>query len=291
MLSQSQGIGLRLEHRLVLPQKLMMSLFLVNKSPKELESILEDALNDQRANHIAGKGNLMWISPYDGGFNGNTKVSQVEPTYEVDINRDRINIEDLRDYSGVEKILGLFQYEGVERPLANCFSKAVKDQLSWGTEMQRKIVEYVFEKQKEAIESKDTRKLAVLTQDIIGEYIGVIGSTVSKLIKNLIVEVNGQNLQISDLITSNPESIRAKRILLGFARKYGGIDKIPYSDERMTQILARQGINVARRTVNKYKASLADGSLYTGGGLRGVLGNENCELDSEESEENGAEWN
>lgn len=119
-------------------------------------------------------------------------------------------------------------------------------------EIIRKIVKAIIQYQKDFFEKKDRKYLSSLTQAIVANEVNVSESTVSRAISNKFVQLPWGEVVPLQLFFSSSESIK-KQILEIIKNE----DKRnPLSDQDISYILKQKGINIARRTVAKYREEL-----------------------------------
>jgi RNA polymerase sigma-54 factor len=94
------------------------------------------------------------------------------------------------------------------------------------------------------------RELRPLTRAVVAQQVGVHESTVSRATANKFVMLpNRRVIAFSDFFTP---SLSVKDIIREMVEKEGK----PLTDRKICDLLARQGIRIARRTVAKYRAEL-----------------------------------
>jgi len=249
-------------------------------SPLELELLLDDGLKEVRNFYDANphfleetpaeeRGNYFWQRNFldrckavSGRIPKNQHLETpqiiVEPAvggYTAEYN-PKINRKILK------KLAEFKRPEGEKKcPLENIFSlKFMKDR-DWIIEQQKKIVSYLCDNQEEYLQTRSPLDLKSITQGDVAKYIGHSSSSVSRLVKNLSVQLpDGRIIFIDELTpgkkTSSQKGIYALKKLQEDPNFYeGGNWKI--SDRELIPFLNdRFGINLARRTINKYKSIL-----------------------------------
>jgi RNA polymerase sigma-54 factor len=94
------------------------------------------------------------------------------------------------------------------------------------------------------------RELRPLIRAVVAQQVGVHESTVSRATANKFVMLpNRRVIAFSDFFTP---SLSVKDIIREMVEKEGK----PLTDRKICDLLARQGIRIARRTVAKYRAEL-----------------------------------
>ena len=123
------------------------------------------------------------------------------------------------------------------------------DALSQRRRHMASIANYLIERQPGFIQTGDYKFLQPLTRSQMAKDLGLHESTVSRA-------TNGKFLQIAsgEVVTFDvlfKPALRIQKIIEEILETEN--PENPLSDERIAQILADQGIHVARRTVNKYR--------------------------------------
>lgn len=271
-LSQSCGMSLRLEQSQRFPSSIVSFLDIDDGS---LEQVLEDVLVEvarHKEDNPKGNGGNLFDTPaftsiawkYSGKENTN-------PAYAVEINGE-VKIESLRDFSGVQKVLDKFHVPEGEpsRNLEQNFTHRFRNALNWKVGAQEKIVRYVLETQKKAIESGDAREMKPLDYQQLGEIVGCHETTIGRLCKGLIVKINEAEVPISDFVMNNNSGLiefKLQEYILSLARRTGAeyLDSLPMSDMKIAKQYQEEcGEVVARRTVNKARNKLSGLHLRVG---------------------------
>jgi RNA polymerase sigma-54 factor len=113
----------------------------------------------------------------------------------------------------------------------------------------RRIGEYLLDCQAEFLD-KGPRYLKPLTRSELSCALGLHESTVSRAVSGKTVQLpDGRIISLSDMFDS---SIPAKEVIRQFLAQVGS----PLSDRQIVVHLQSQGINLARRTVTKYRQQL-----------------------------------
>jgi RNA polymerase sigma-54 factor len=115
----------------------------------------------------------------------------------------------------------------------------------------RKISDALVEYQYEFLE-KGNRALRPLTRGELAEHVGLHESTISRATANKFVLLpEGRTIPFDDFFDG---SLRAKDTLRELIDSED--PRHPFSDEELAALLAQRGMNVARRTVAKYRESM-----------------------------------
>ncbi|MDI3340225.1 MAG: RNA polymerase sigma-54 factor, partial [Sphaerobacter sp.] len=94
------------------------------------------------------------------------------------------------------------------------------------------------------------RELRPLTRAVVAQQVGVHESTVSRATANKYVMLPTRKvIPFSDFFTP---SLSVKDVIKEMIER----EKTPLTDRRICELLSKQGIRIARRTVAKYRAEL-----------------------------------
>ncbi len=116
----------------------------------------------------------------------------------------------------------------------------------------KKIVEYLLDTQEGFIATGSYRFLRSLTRMQLAKEIGVHESTVSRATMNKFVQLPSQEVVSFDVFFK--PALRVQKAIEEILMHENPLN--PLSDERISQMLKEQGIEVARRTINKYREQL-----------------------------------
>ncbi len=119
-------------------------------------------------------------------------------------------------------------------------------------ETMKKITESIVNYQKDFLNMRDKEHLMPLTQSKISQIIGLSESTVSRAVSNKFVQLPWNEV-VSFQIFFEPATSIKEQILKIIENEDGSK---PLSDMQIAEILASKGINVARRTIAKYREGL-----------------------------------
>ncbi len=115
----------------------------------------------------------------------------------------------------------------------------------------KKISDALVEYQRDFLE-KGVRYLRPLTRGELAEKVGLHESTISRATANKFVLLpEGRTIPFDDFFDA---SLRTKDTLRELIESED--PRHPFSDEELAALLAKQGLNVARRTVAKYRESM-----------------------------------
>jgi RNA polymerase sigma-54 factor len=124
-----------------------------------------------------------------------------------------------------------------------------------------KVTNFIVDRQRDFLE-KGIQYLRPLTLREVAEHIGMHESTVSRVTNEKFVQTPRGVLPLkfffsSGLSTTGGEDVSARGIKDTIAKLVGGEDpKNPLTDQAIVAILKDQGVNIARRTVAKYRDQL-----------------------------------
>lgn len=116
----------------------------------------------------------------------------------------------------------------------------------------RNIVDFLLETQQGFVATSSYRFLKPLTRMQVAREIGVHESTVSRATMNKFVQLPSQEVVPFDVFFK--PALRARKAIEEILMHENPTN--PLSDERISQMLKQQGIEVARRTINKYREQL-----------------------------------
>jgi len=141
------------------------------------------------------------------------------------------------------------------------FSKQFAKDRDWIVEQQLAIVKYLCETQEKYLQNRNPLDLEPIKQQNVAEHIGYSTTSVSRLVKNLTAQLpDGRVIFADQLIPGANATTKKGAYALGQLREdptlyENGSWKV--SDAKLVPILKeRFGIDVARRTVSKYRGIL-----------------------------------
>jgi RNA polymerase sigma-54 factor len=111
------------------------------------------------------------------------------------------------------------------------------------------IAQFLIERQPGFIQTGDYKFLQPLTRSQMAKDLGLHESTVSRATNGKFLQIASGEVVSFDVLFK--PALRIQKIIEEILETENPDN--PLSDERIAQILAEQGINVARRTVNKYR--------------------------------------
>ena len=124
------------------------------------------------------------------------------------------------------------------------------------------MLEKIVEIQKDYFDYGD-KYLKPMTLKEISEILGIHESTVSRAIREKYIYTNKGTLRIKDLFTtgiyahSNGDEVSSKIVKKQIEELINKEDKhSPLSDQTICDILNKNGMNISRRTVAKYREEL-----------------------------------
>jgi RNA polymerase sigma-54 factor len=124
-----------------------------------------------------------------------------------------------------------------------------------------KVMHFIVDRQREFFD-KGIEFLKPLTLREVAEVVGLHESTVSRVTSDKYVQTPRGVLPLkfffsSALSTTDGEDVSARGIRAQIQKLVGEEDaRKPLTDQEIVQVLQRSGINIARRTVAKYREQL-----------------------------------
>lgn len=161
-------------------------------------------------------------------------------------------------YAGAARDKSTTQYLKSKLSSAQWFVNAIKQRE--GTMMQ--IMKAIVDLQKQYFKTGDVSLLKPMILKNIADKVGVDISTVSRVTSNKYVDtpfgiILLKNLFTEGIINKEGEVISNRVIQSAIEGVIEKEDKLnPYTDQQLVAILANKGINVARRTIAKYREQL-----------------------------------
>jgi RNA polymerase sigma-54 factor len=125
-----------------------------------------------------------------------------------------------------------------------------------------KTMKAIVKLQKEFFHSGDVRQLKPMVLQDIAEYIKMDISTVSRVTSGKYAQTPFGIIHLKDLFTEGMktdggEEVSNRQIQIALADLVTNEDKCsPLNDFQLTELLAQQGYQIARRTVAKYRENL-----------------------------------
>ena len=158
--------------------------------------------------------------------------------------------------------LAQFKRTGEEAPPpSKIFSKQFAKERAWIVEQQLAIVGYLCARQEKYLQTGSPLDLEPLTRNDIADHICYSNSSVSRLVRNLTIQLPDERVIFADelipgLMFSNKKGVYALKQLQQDPALYdNGSWRV--SDEKLVPILRdRFGLDIARRTVTKYRKEL-----------------------------------
>jgi RNA polymerase sigma-54 factor len=124
-----------------------------------------------------------------------------------------------------------------------------------------KVMHYIVDRQRDYFE-KGVQHLRPLTLREVAEAVGMHESTVSRVTNDKFVQTPRGVLPLkfffsSGLSTQDGDDVSARGIKDTIEKLVAGEDsKNPLTDQAIVEILSKDGVNIARRTVAKYRDQL-----------------------------------
>lgn len=226
-------------------------------SPAEVQEATEViGTLDPKPGHALATGDIRYVTP-------DLIVERIDDEFVVFLN-DR-NIPRLRISRVYDRVLANGKNSD---PKEREFIKDKLDSAKWlirTIEQRRrtmvKVMECIVRTQWEFFE-KGARFLRPLTLQQVAEQIGMHESTVSRVTTNKYVQTPHGVFELkyffsSGLKTDSGDDVSSKNVKIRIAELVRGEDPHqPLSDQGIVEILRREGLNVARRTVAKYREQL-----------------------------------
>ncbi len=158
--------------------------------------------------------------------------------------------------------LARFKRPGEEAPPpSKIFSKQFAKERAWIVKQQLAIVEYLCQRQEVYLQSGSPLDLEPLIQDDIAWHIGYSTTSVSRLVRNLTIQLPDEKVIFAEelipgVMLSDKKGTYALKLLQQDSTLYDqGNWKV--SDEKLVPILRdRFNLYIARRTVTKYRNEL-----------------------------------
>jgi RNA polymerase sigma-54 factor len=245
-------------------------------SHRNMEKIMEAlSIDEEELKIILRLLSSLKLKPVLEEFEGTTVNNNIIPDFiltvgdegdiEVNLYRSRssslyINqsLMETVQYAGATKDKTTTQYLKSKLSSAQWFVNAIKQRE--GTMMQ--IMKAIVDLQREYFKTGDVSLLKPMILKNIADKVGVDISTVSRVTSNKYVDtpfgiILLKNLFTEGIINKEGEVISNRVIQSAIEAVIEKEDKLnPYTDQQLVAILANKGINVARRTIAKYREQL-----------------------------------
>ncbi len=270
-------LGMSLSQKLVMPMRVGGPI--LGLSPLELELLLDQSLEQVESFRVENpnwgdenppeeRENYYW----NGDFRTNCKSVKGKVSRDVHLATPQVLVERGEEqYSAtynfklnqrIAEKLARFKRTGEEAPPpSKIFSRAFAKERAWVVEQQLAIVKYLCSTQERYLQSRNPLDLEPLNQDDVASYIGYSNTSVSRLVRNLTIQLPDERVIFAEelipgAMTSNIKGTYALTQLQQDPALYdNGSWKV--SDEKLVPILRdRFGIDLARRTVAKYRKEL-----------------------------------
>ncbi|MDH4070694.1 MAG: RNA polymerase factor sigma-54 [Ignavibacteria bacterium] len=205
------------------------------------------------------------FSPQQNYLNPDFIVTQEENGDFIISLNDR-SIPPLRINRGYREMMSKRKNNGVSREakdyIRQDFEKAkwFINSLHQRRQTMQRVMETILDKQKTFFESG--KGLKPLIYKDIAEIIGMDISTISRVVSKKAVQTDYGTFELrhffSDKIESDDgEDVSNKEVKLLLKKLIDAEDKMkPYSDDKLKQMLNAKGLNIARRTVAKYREQM-----------------------------------
>ncbi|MFH1753193.1 MAG: RNA polymerase factor sigma-54 [Candidatus Omnitrophota bacterium] len=182
---------------------------------------------------------------------------------EVYLELNREWVPQLRLYNPYENKLEVIKDPEAKEFLRNNMNsaKGIIDSLKRREEVMCKVADYILRHQKETL-NEDISNIKSLTISEVAEALKLHASTISRTIANKFIQINDNVIPLKSLLShaikkengeiTSKTSVKSR--IRGFIETE---DKgKPLSDNSLKGLLDREGINIKRRTVAKYRESL-----------------------------------
>ena len=266
-----------LYQRAVLPYRVSPIVVL---SALELELLMDQRLkgmkgfdveNSNQINEISpeSRGNYFWQGTFlDGYTSVRGKLPKERYLETPNIFVGNVNgVYSTRYNSQIERRIAekLAQFERTGESgtptIDKTFSKQFANDRNWIVEQQLTIVEYLCETQDRYLQTGNPLDLEPITQQDVAEYIGYSTASVSRLVKNLSIQLPNSRIIFADElipganITIQKGTSALRQLMTDPILYENGIWKVV--DRELIPILRKRfGIEAARRTVSKYREML-----------------------------------
>ena len=268
-------------------ESLLLQLFLSGKGDSHLYRIVFSYLDELKKGHfkkiaeacsisveevIRAKKRISSLNPRPGiSFGGRDVVSKIEP--DVFLNRKKdsysveVNEEDLPKFRVSAYYHGILKDkaapEKTKEYIKKKFSNAlwIIDALAQRKKTIARTCQYLVEVQKDFLEKGDSL-LKPLTLKQAAEGLSVSEATVSRVVSNKYAQEENRLLELKRFFAGRVKTAgggavstwRVKRRIQELIETEAPAGRL--SDETITDLLNKEGIEIARRTVSKYRESL-----------------------------------
>ena len=142
-------------------------------------------------------------------------------------------------------------------------AEALRDALADRQETIRKITQTIVDRQRDFFDTNDRAKLKPLTQEEVAKSVEMHNSTVSRTVNKKYLRTPFGIVELGSLFvsglssTTGGETISNVAVMEKIRKLIENEDKKkPLSDQKLSDLLEKDGIQCARRTVAKYRESL-----------------------------------
>jgi len=202
------------------------------------------------------------LSPNPGARFSQTEVANhVVPSFAVNWVDDKMEISNLEKEKGIkvsisdryQKILSDPKLdEESKKFLEEKYKKALEfvENIRRRQETMGKLAKYILYFQKDFVKKGDNYLLPLLQKDV-AEYLSVSNSTVSRIVSSKYLQTANGIFSFKHLCPRNHfghTEYRFKEIVKDILAENPGL-----SDQKISDLLGERGINIARRTVTKYR--------------------------------------
>ncbi|MEM5812417.1 MAG: hypothetical protein QW286_01745 [Candidatus Aenigmatarchaeota archaeon] len=152
-----------------------------------------------------------------------------------------------------DKFYNFREEKGFEHPLERVFYGKILRRAVKISDKQTEIVKYIMKKQERYLKSYNPFELKKLTQEDVEKDLGYDSSVVSRVLKNLSVQLPDKKVLFVSELMPDERDLKRLRGLYALRELKNKIKKWKPSDEKLVYLLSKKyGLNIKRRTVNKY---------------------------------------
>jgi len=243
-----------------------------------------DALGEQRYDDIAKKLGVepegveaiadfirSNLNPSPGSSFSGADIAQVVPSFEAYIEDEKLVVVNLEETKGLQlglnsRYMAMLQNPDTDKEtkayLEERFQKAREliDHIQRRRETIQRLAVYVIEKQR-LFMHYGPLYLEPLLQKDVAQHLGLSNSTVSRIVSGKYIQTPHGMFALKQLCPRGhfgKTSIRLRQIVHDL-----GSRNPDYSDEKLRALLRKMGLDMARRTIAKYRKLSGTASSYT----------------------------
>jgi RNA polymerase sigma-54 factor len=211
------------------------------------------------------------LNPSPGSSFSDSDVAQVVPSFEAYVEDEKLVITNLEETKGLQlglnsRYMAMLQDPGTDQEtkayLEERFQKAKEliEHIQRRRETIQRLAVYVIEKQR-LFMHYGPLYLEPLLQKDVAQYLGLSNSTVSRIVSGKYIQTPHGTFALKQLCPRGhfgKTSVRLRQIVHDL-----GLRHPDYSDEKLRVLLCKMGLDMARRTIAKYrKLSGTESSYY-----------------------------